>query len=96
MTMTNEVDFFTITIRRRPVWFWVLAGLWLLLEILTLQTALASVKEGEIRAATICWVAAIVLAAVGVLGWLRRWRSQKLGESSEQRDDASSFAEHQG
>jgi hypothetical protein len=75
MTLANEAGSFTIRIRKRPIWFWVLAGLWLLLEILTLQTALASVKEVEIRAATICWVAAIVLAAVGVLGWLRRWRS---------------------
>jgi hypothetical protein len=95
MTVANEADSFTIRIRKRPVWLWVLAGLWLLLEVLTLQTALASMEESEVRAATICWIAAIVLTAVGVLGWLHRWRSQKLGESSGQLDDASSLVEHQ-
>jgi hypothetical protein len=96
MTMTNGADYFIITIRRRPVWFWALAGLWLLLEILTLQTALASVQEGEARAATISWIAAVVLAVVGVLAWLRLGRSQKLGESSERPDDNPSLVEHQG
>ena len=94
--MTNDADCFILTIRRRPVWLWALAGLWLLLEVLTLQTALASMKEGEIRAAAISWIAAAVLAAVGVLGWLRRGRTHKLGESSGQRDDAPSLVEHQG
>ena len=96
MTMANDADSFTITIRRRPVWFLALAGFWLLLEVLTLQTALASMKEGEARAATISWIAAAVLAAVGVLGWLRRGRTHKSGESSGQPDDGPSLVEHQG
>jgi len=94
--MTNDADCFILTIRRRPVWLWALAGLWLLLEVLTLQTALASMKEGEVRATAISWIAAAVLAAVGVLGWLRRVRTHKPGESSGQRDDAPSLVEHQG
>jgi hypothetical protein len=95
MTMANGTDVFAITIRKRPWWFWALAGLWLLLEVLMLQTALASVKEGEVRAATISWIAAAVLAAVGVLAGLRRGRSHNLGNSSAQPDDAPSLVEHQ-
>lgn len=93
--MTSEADYFTITIRRRPVWFWILAGLWLPVEVLMLQTALASMKEGEVRAATISWIAAAVLAAVGILSWLRRGRTHIRGESSGQPKDAPSLAEHQ-
>jgi uncharacterized iron-regulated membrane protein len=96
MTMTNATDVFTITIRRRRWWFWALAGLWLLLELLLLQTALASVAEGEPRAATISGIAAIVLAAAGVLLWLRRGQSQKPGEPRAQPDDASTPVEPQG
>ncbi len=45
MTMMNGADVFTITVRKRPWWFWTLSGLWLLLEVLLLQTAVASVWE---------------------------------------------------
>lgn len=69
--MTNGADVFTIAIRKRPWWFWALAGLWLLFEILLVQTAVASVEEGEYRAATISWIAAFVLAVVAALAWLR-------------------------
>ena len=72
MTMTNSADVTTITMRKRPWWYWVLAGLWLQLEILLVQTALASARESEYRAATISWIAAAILAAAGVFGWLRR------------------------
>jgi len=90
--MTNGADTFTITMRRRPWWFWALAGFWLLVEILLLQTALASVHEGEVRAATISWIAAAVLAAVGALVWLRREQPQKHGESNTQAEDAATSA----
>jgi hypothetical protein len=72
MTMTNGDDVVTITLRKRPWWFWVCTGLWLLLEILLVQTALASARESEYRAASISWIAAAILAAAGVFGWLRR------------------------
>jgi uncharacterized membrane protein len=75
MTMPNGADTFTITIRKRPWWFWVLAGLWVLLEVLFLQTALASARESEYRAAAISWISVAVLAAAGVLVWVRRGRS---------------------
>jgi di/tricarboxylate transporter len=77
MTTPNGAGTITIAIRRRPWWFWVLAGLWLLLEILFLQTALASAREGEQRAAAISWIAVAVLAAAGVLAWLRQGRSRR-------------------
>jgi hypothetical protein len=89
ITMTNGADTFTITMRKRPWWFWVSAGLWLLVEILLLQTAVASADEGEVRAATISWIAAAVLAAVGALVWLRRGQFQMHGESNRQAEDAA-------
>ena len=70
--MTNGDDVVTITLRKRPWWLWVCTGLWLLLEILLVQTALASARESEYRAASISWIAAAILAAAGVFGWLRR------------------------
>ena len=82
--MANATDVFTITLRKRSWWFWTLAGLWLLFEVVILQTALASVRESEHRAAAISWIAAIVLAAAGAFAWLRRGGSQSVGGSSRQ------------
>ena len=73
--MPNGTDTLTITIRKRPWWFWTLAGLWVLLEIFFLQTALASARESEYRAAAISWIAVGVLAAAGVLVWFLQGRS---------------------
>ena len=81
--MTNGDDVITITMRKRPWWFWALAELWLLLEVLLVQTALASARESEYRAATISWIAAAVLAAGGVFGWLRRRDSRKPNEAND-------------
>jgi Na+/melibiose symporter-like transporter len=89
MTMTSRADVFTITIRKRTWWFWGLAGLWLLLEVLFVQTAVASVQEGEYRSATICWIIAGVLAAFACFAWLRRRRPHKLGNSSGRQQEAS-------
>jgi len=82
--MTNATDVFTITIRRRPWWFWALAGVWLLLEVVIFQTAFASARESEYRAATICWIAAAVLAGGGVFGWLRRGQAGRPDKWSKQ------------
>jgi Na+/melibiose symporter-like transporter len=87
--MTSGADFFTITIRRRTRWFWGLAGLWLLLEVLFVQTAVASVGEGEYRAATISWIVAGLLAAFACFAWLRRERPHKNRETSAQPQEAS-------
>ena len=83
MTMMNNADVFTITMRKRAWWFWIFAGLWLQLEVLLVQTALASVRESEYHAAVISWIAAAVLAAVGVFGWLRRGAPRKPNEPNE-------------
>ena len=74
--MPSGTDTLTIAIRKRPGWFWVLAGLWVLLEILFLQTALASARESEDRAATIGLIAVAALAAGGVLVWFLQGRSR--------------------
>jgi len=84
MIMKNDDDLLTITMRKRPWWFWALAEFWLLLEVLLVQTALASARESEYRAATISRIAAAVLAAAGVFVWLRRGLSRSLGESHKQ------------
>jgi len=81
--MTNGENHFTITIRKRPWWFWALTELWLLSEAVLVQTALASVRESEYRAAVLSWIAAAVLAAVGVFGWLRRGDSRNPNEPNE-------------
>jgi hypothetical protein len=75
MTLSNGTDTLTITIRKRPWWFWVLAGLWVAIEILFLQTAWASPREGEYRAAAISWIAVALLATAGALVWFRQGRS---------------------
>jgi hypothetical protein len=76
MTMPNSTEILTVTIRKRPWWFWVVAGLWVLLEVLFLQTALASARESEYRAAAISWIVIGVLAAGGALVWFLHGRSR--------------------
>jgi hypothetical protein len=73
MTMSGD-GFFTVTIRKRPWWFWALSGVWSLLEVVLLQTALASLREGENRAATICWIAVVAMGIFGCAAWLRQAR----------------------
>jgi len=46
-------------------------------ELLFLQTALASMREGEHRAATISWMVAAVFLASGIVVWLRPHRPHK-------------------
>ena len=74
--MPTATDTFTITIRKRPWWLWILAALWALLEVLFVQTALASARESEYRAAAISWIVVAVLAAAGVLVWILQERSR--------------------
>jgi hypothetical protein len=50
---------------------------------LLVQTALASARESEYRAATISWIAAAVLAVAGAFGWLRRKDSHKPNEPNK-------------
>ena len=64
-------DRHTLTIRKRMWWVWLLAAVWLVVEIVLVQTAVASSWEGEPRAAVINWTFAAVLAAVGLRLWFR-------------------------
>jgi hypothetical protein len=72
-----------MTMRKRPWWLWAFAELWLLSEVVLVQTALASARESEYRAATISWIAAAVLAVAGAFGWLRRKDSHKPNEPNK-------------
>jgi len=75
--MANGDDTYTITIRKRRWWAWTIAAWWLMAELLFLQTALASMREGEHRAATISWMVAAVFLASGIVVWLRPHRPHK-------------------
>jgi hypothetical protein len=77
LTMSESAESFTITIRKRPWWGWTVAGLWLLAELLFVQTAVGSMREGEGRAAMISWIVAAVLLAAGLVAWLRPQRTHK-------------------
>jgi len=90
--MTSGVGSITITIRKRAWWFWCLAGLWLLLEVFFVQTSVASVGEGEYRAAAICGIITGLLGVFGCLAWLRRGRQRKVSESGGQAQAPSPVA----
>ncbi len=82
LIITNAADVFTITIRRRSWRFWTVASLYFPIEALLLQTALASVRESESRAALISGIAAALLACVGVFAWQYRGKTFARGESN--------------
>jgi hypothetical protein len=64
---------YTIEVKKRPWYEWVLWAIWFLVEIFLLQSAIASGQELEPRAATIFWIAFFVLLlAGGVVWYLRR------------------------
>jgi hypothetical protein len=65
---------YTIEIRKRTWWEWLLAALWLFAEVFVLQCALASGRGGELepRAATIFWVVFFVLLVAGLVIWYLR------------------------
>jgi len=64
-------EHYTISIRKRAWWAWLLTGVWMGLMALLLQTAVASRAESEGRAAAISWVLAAALALAGLLLWRR-------------------------
>jgi hypothetical protein len=73
--MDNK-NLYNIKIRRRPWWMWLLAALWLVVEVFFLQCALASPAEHEPRATLIFWVLFAVIAVAGALIWILRGRSK--------------------
>jgi hypothetical protein len=64
---------YTIEIKKRAWYEWLLWAIWLLVEIYILQNAFGSSAELEPRAATLFWVIFFVLLiAGGVVWYLRR------------------------
>jgi len=62
----------TIQLQKRPWWEWLVAALWLVLEVVLLQNAIASGGELEPRAAMIFWVTFFVVLVGGVVVWFLR------------------------
>ena len=62
----------TIEIKKRPWYEWLLWALWAVVELFTLQNAVASGGELEPRAATIFWVIFFVLLVAGAVVWYLR------------------------
>ena len=63
---------YTIEVKKRPWYEWLLWAIWILVEIFLLQSALASGRELEPRAATIFWIAFFVLLLGGGVVWYLR------------------------
>lgn len=64
-----------LQIRRRPWWMWLLAALWLVIEVFMLQSAIGSGVEHEPQAALILWVLFAVIGVGGAFVWVLRGRS---------------------
>ncbi len=67
----NE-EHITIKLTRRPWYQWILWGLWLFLEVVFFQAAVASGKEFEPRAALVFWLLFGVLLLGGIIIWVIR------------------------
>jgi hypothetical protein len=65
-------DKYTIEIKKRPWYEWLLWALWLLVELFVLQNAFGSGAELEPRAATLFWVIFFVLLVAGGIVWYLR------------------------
>ena len=63
---------YTIEVKKRPWYEWLLWALWFLVSIFTLQNAVASGAELEPRAATIFWVVFVILLLAGGIVWYIR------------------------
>lgn len=63
---------YTIEIKKRPWYEWLLWAIWLFIEVSVLQMAIASKAEMEPTASTIFWVTFVVLLIGGVVVWYMR------------------------
>jgi hypothetical protein len=70
--MSNRPSNFKIEVARRPWYEWLVWAIWLLVEVVLLQNALASGAELEPRAASIFWITFGVLLLGGVIVWITR------------------------
>jgi hypothetical protein len=67
-----EKSHYEIKIVRRPWYQWVFSGIWLFLEIVFFQAAIASYDEFEPRAATVYWALFGILLLGGFTVWIVR------------------------
>ncbi|MGD8457140.1 MAG: hypothetical protein PVF83_12210 [Anaerolineales bacterium] len=65
-------DKYTIEIKKRTWWEWLITAIWVFAEIFILQNAIMSSGELEPRAASIFWVMFFVLLVAGVVIWYLR------------------------
>lgn len=65
-------DKFTIEIKKRPFYEWILWIIWTYVLVFTVQNALASGGELEPRASGILWVIAVIWLLAGVVVWFTR------------------------
>jgi hypothetical protein len=76
--MATEKRTFNLAIAQRPWYEWLLWAIWLVVELFTLQNAIASSIEYEPRAAMIFWITFAVLLIGGAVVWfVRRVRLTK-------------------
>jgi hypothetical protein len=68
----DDKDKYQLKIRRRSWYEWLLWTLWLFFEIVFLQSAIASHKEFEPRAAAIYWMMFGLLLLGSIVVWLFR------------------------
>ncbi len=65
---------YSLIARKGPLWVWFLLLVWLVVEAVLLQAAVASGSEFEDRAATISWIIFYVLLAAGIAVYVVRRR----------------------
>lgn len=63
---------YTIEIKKRAWYEWLLWAVWFLAEVFVLQNAFTSGAELEPRAATLFWVIFFVLLVAGAVVWYLR------------------------
>ena len=63
----DKSRFFTVRIRRKPLYEWLLWGLWLLVLVVLLEFTLASRREYEWQAATLAGALLLILLLGGVV-----------------------------
>lgn len=63
---------YTIKVKKRPWYSWLLAAIWVVVEVFLLQNAIASSQELEPQAALIFWISFAVLLVVGLVVWFVR------------------------
>lgn len=65
-------DKYTIEIKKRPWYEWLLWAGWLFVEVSLLQMAITSSAELEPRAQTLFWIMFFVLLIAGAIVWFMR------------------------